>query len=136
MVGRAEKVTAGGTKSLVAAGAVGPSGRVAAGTVGTAEVPRTRGGGVGGGGQSRKIGRSQGLPSSGGDIGREVGRSQGLLCSGGGMSRGMERSRLLGREPGEEGGVAALSLREGCGGGAFLRFDRGNACLTLPVCPR
>ena len=32
--------------------------------------------------------------------------------------------------------MAALSLREECGGGAFLRFDRGNACLTLPVCLR
>ena len=45
MVGRAEKVTAGGivAKGLVAAGAVGPSGRVAAGAVGTAEVSRARG---------------------------------------------------------------------------------------------
>ena len=49
MVGRAEKVTAGGTKGLVAAGVVGPSGRVAAGAVGTAEVPRVRGCGAGGG---------------------------------------------------------------------------------------
>ena len=48
MVGRAAKVTAGGTKGLVAAGAVGPSGRAAAATVGTAEVPRTRGCGTGG----------------------------------------------------------------------------------------
>ena len=37
-----------GYKGLVAAEAVGPSGRVAAGTVGTAEVPRARGCGAGG----------------------------------------------------------------------------------------
>ena len=48
MVGRAENVTAGGIKGLVAAGAVGPSGRTAAATVGTAEVPRVRGYGTGG----------------------------------------------------------------------------------------
>ena len=47
MVGRAAKVTAGGTKGLVAAGAVGPSGRAAAATVGTTEVPRARGCGTG-----------------------------------------------------------------------------------------
>ena len=48
MVSRAAKVTAGGTKGLVAAGAVGPGGRVAAATVGAAEMPRARGYGTGG----------------------------------------------------------------------------------------
>ena len=48
MVGRAAKVTAEVTKGLVAAGAVGPSGRAAAATVRTAEVPRARGCGTGG----------------------------------------------------------------------------------------
>ena len=45
MVGRAEKVTAGGTvaEGLVTAGAVGPRGRVAARAVETAEVSRARG---------------------------------------------------------------------------------------------
>ena len=47
MVGRAAKVTAGGTRGLVAAGAVKPCGRAAAATVGTAEVPRARGCGTG-----------------------------------------------------------------------------------------
>ena len=40
MVGRAAKRTAGGTKGLGAAGAVGPSDRAAVATVGTAEVLR------------------------------------------------------------------------------------------------
>ena len=48
MVGRAAKVTAGGNRGLVAAGAVEPSGSTAAATVGTAEVPRARGCGTGG----------------------------------------------------------------------------------------
>ena len=48
MVDRAAKVTAGGTRGLVAAGAVDPSGCTAAATVGTAEVPRARGWGTGG----------------------------------------------------------------------------------------
>ena len=87
----------------------------------------------GGDEQSRKIGRSRGLPSSGGDRSREMGRSPRLLCSGSGISRGMGRSRLFGREPGEEGGVAALGRREGCGGGAFLGVNGGHACLALPV---
>ena len=45
MIGRAEKVTAGGTvaEGRVAAGAVGPRGRVEAGAVETAEVSRTKG---------------------------------------------------------------------------------------------
>ena len=62
----------------------------------------------GGGDQSRKIGRSRRLPSSGGDRNRDMGRSPRLLGSGSGVSRGMGRSRLLGREPGEEGCMAAL----------------------------
>ena len=50
MVGRVEKVTVGGTvtKGLDAAGAVGPSGCVAGGAVGTVEVSRVRGCGAGG----------------------------------------------------------------------------------------
>ena len=64
-----------------------------------------------------------------------MGRSPRLLCSGSGMSRGIGRSRWLCREPGEEGGVDALNLREGRGRGAFLSFDRSKACLTLPVSP-
>ena len=47
MVGRAEKVTAGAIKGLVAAGTVGPSGQAAAAAVGTAEVPGARGSGTG-----------------------------------------------------------------------------------------
>ena len=76
--------------------------------------------------QSRKIGRSRRLPSSGGNRSREMGRSPRLLC---------RRSRWLCREPGEKGGVDALSLREGCGRGVFLNFNRSNACLILPVSP-
>ena len=83
--------------------------------------------------QSRKIGRTWRLPSSGGDRSREMGRNPRPLCSGSGMSRGMGRSRLLSREPGEEGGVAALGRREGCGGGAYLGVDGSHACLALPV---
>ena len=134
MVGRAEKVAAGGTvsKGLEVAGAVAPSGRVAVGTVGTAEVSRVRGCGTEGGNQSRKIGRSRGLPSSEGDISREMGRSQGLLCSGSDKSRGIGRSRRLGREPGEEGGMAALGHRDGSSGGAPLSRQRGDACLLKP----
>ena len=41
----------------------------------------------------------------------------------------------MGREPGEEGGVAALGHREGCGGGACLSLEGGKACLALPVSP-
>ena len=48
MVGRAARVAAGGTRGLVGAGAVEPSGRAAAATVGTAEVPRAIGCGTGG----------------------------------------------------------------------------------------
>ena len=62
-----------------------------------------------------------------------MGRSPRLLCSGSGISRGMGRSRLLGREPGKEGGVAALGRREGCGGGAFLGVNGSYACLAFPV---
>ena len=80
-------------------------------------------------------GRSRRLPSSGGDRSHEMGRSPRLLCSGSGISRGMGRSHLLGREPGEEGGLDALSLREGCGRGVFLSLGRSNASLTLPVSP-
>ena len=87
----------------------------------------------GGNDQSGRIGRSWRLPSSGGDRSRETGRSPRLLCSGSGMSRGMRRSRLLGREPGEEGVVAALGRRKGCGGGACLGVDENHACLALPV---
>ena len=86
--------------------------------------------------QSRKVGRSRGLPSSGGDRSREMGRSQGLLCSGSDKERGIGRSRLLGREPGEEGGMAALGHRDGSSGGAFLSRQRGDACLALPEGPR
>ena len=49
------------------------------------------------------------------------------------MSRGMGRNRRLGREPGEQGGVAALGRREGCGGGTCLGVDGSHACLALPV---
>ena len=49
------------------------------------------------------------------------------------MRRGVGRRRLLGREPGEEGGVAALGRREGCGGGACLGVDGSHACLAFPV---
>ena len=48
MVGRAAEVTAGGTRGLIAAGAVEPSGSATAATVRTAEVPRARGCGTGG----------------------------------------------------------------------------------------
>ena len=96
---------------------------------GGTQSQRLRGGG---GVQSHKIGRSRGLPSSGGDISREMGRSQGLLCSGSGMSYGMRRSRLLGREPGEEGCMAALGHGDSGSGGAFLSRQRGDACLLLP----
>ena len=48
MVGRAARVT-GGTRDLVGAGAVEPSGRAAAATVGAAEAPRAIGCGTGGG---------------------------------------------------------------------------------------
>ena len=89
-----------------------------------------------GGDRSRKVGRSRGLPSSGGDRSREMGRSQGLLCRGGDKGRGIGRSRLLAREPGEEGGVAALGHRDGCGGGACLGLQGGEACLALPEGPR
>ena len=136
MVGRAANVTAGGTRGLGAAGAVEPSGRAAAATVGTAEVPRVRGCGTGGGDQSRKIGRSRRLPSSGGDRSREMGRSPRLLCSGSGMGRGMGRSRLLSPEPREEGCMAALGHGDGGSGGAFLRSQRGDACLLLSEGPR
>ena len=51
------------------------------------------------------------------------------------MGRGMGRGRLLGREPGEEGGVAALGCREGRGGGACLGVDGRHACLALTVVP-
>ena len=43
MVGRAARVPAGGTRGLVGAGAVEPSGRAATATVGTAEMSRARG---------------------------------------------------------------------------------------------
>ena len=48
MLGRAEKMTAGAmvVEGLVAAGTVGPRGRLAAGAVETAEVPGARGCGV------------------------------------------------------------------------------------------
>ena len=88
------------------------------------------------GDQSRKVGQSRELPSSGGDMSREMGRSQELLCSGSDKGRGIRRSRRLGREPGEEGGVAALGPREGCGGGACLSLEGGKTCLVLPVGPR
>ena len=45
----------------------------------------------------------------------------------------MGRSRLLGREPREENGVAALGCREGCGGGTFLRVNGGHACRAFLV---
>ena len=48
MVGRAARVAAGGTRGLVSAGAVRPSGRAAATTVGIAEVPTAGGCGTGG----------------------------------------------------------------------------------------
>ena len=86
--------------------------------------------------RSRKVGRSRGLPSSGGDISCEMGRSQGLLCSGSDKGRGIGWNRLLGREPGEEGGVAALGYRNGCGGGACLGLPGGETCLALPEGPR
>ena len=86
-----------------------------------------------GGDQRREVGQSRGLPSSGGDRSREMGRSPGLLCSRSDKGRGTGWSRLLGREPGEEGGVAALGHREGCGGGACLSLEGGKACLVLPV---
>ena len=90
-----------------------------------------------GGDQSRRIGRSRRLPSSGGDRSREIGRNPRLLCSGSGISRGLGRSRLLGREPGEEGCMAALGHGDGGSGGAFLSRQRGDACLLLlegPCC--
>ena len=89
----------------------------------------------GGDDQSRKIDRRWRLPSSGGDRSCEMGRSPRLRCSGGGLSHRIGRSRWLCRQPGEEGGVDALSLHEGCGRGAFLSFDRSNACLTFPMSP-
>ena len=89
----------------------------------------------GGGNQSRKVGRSRRLSSSGGDRSREVGPSPWLLCSRSGISRGKGRSRLLGREPSEEGGLDTLGLREGRVLGLFLGFERSNACLTLHVGP-
>ena len=48
MVCRVARVTAGGTRGLVGAGAVEPSGRAAAATVGTVEAPRAIGCGTGG----------------------------------------------------------------------------------------
>ena len=86
-----------------------------------------------GGNQSR--GRSRRLPSSGGDSSREVGPSPRRLCGRSGTNRRKGRSRLLGREPGEEGGLDTLDLREGCGRGLFLGFERSNAWLTLHVGP-
>ena len=58
-----------------------------------------------------------------------------LLCGGSGINRGNERSRLLGREPGEEGSLDALGFLESCGRRSFLSFKRSDACLTLPVRP-
>ena len=113
MVGRAAEVTAGVTRGLIAAGAVEPSGSATAATVRTAEVPRARGCGTGGGDRTRKIGRNRRLPSSGGDRSREMGWSPRMLWSGSGISRGMGRSRLLGREPGEEACMAARPRRWG-----------------------
>ena len=49
MVCRVARVTAGGTRGLVAVGAVEPSGRAAAATVETVEAPRAIGCGTGGG---------------------------------------------------------------------------------------
>ena len=49
------------------------------------------------------------------------------------MGRVMGRGRLLGREPGEEGG--ALGCREGRGGEACLGVDGRHVCLVLPVVP-
>ena len=64
-----------------------------------------------------------------------MGPSPRLLCGGSGINRGKGRSRLLGREPGEEGSSDALGFLESCGRGSFLSFKRSNACLTLPVRP-
>ena len=83
MVGRAAKVAAAGTRGLVAAGAVEPSGRAAVATVGTAEVPRARGCGAGG---TTKVAR---LPEAGGcraaeatEVARWVG-ARGCCAAGG-----------------------------------------------------
>ena len=58
-----------------------------------------------------------------------------LLGREGGISRGKGRSRLLGREPREEGGLDTLGLREGRGLGLLFCFEGSNAGLTLHVGP-
>ena len=64
-----------------------------------------------------------------------MGPSPRLLGGGSGISRGKGRSRLLGREPGEEGGLDTLGPREGRGLGLFFFFEGSNAGLTLHVGP-
>ena len=136
MVGRAKKVTAGGivAEGLVAAGAGAERSRRSGsgGDRGGVQSQRLRGGG---GDQSREAGQSQ-LPCSGGDRSRKFGRSRGLPGRGSDQGRGIGRSRLLGREPGEKRGIGALGHRDGCGGGAFLGLQKGEACLALPEGPR
>ena len=60
-----------------------------------------------------------------------VGRSGMLPSSGSGMSRGVGRSRLMGRESGEEGCMSALGHGDGGDGGVFLGRQRDDACLLL-----
>ena len=60
MVGRAARLAAGSTRGLVGAGAVEPSGRAAAATVGTAEVPRAIGCGTGGATQVARLAEARG----------------------------------------------------------------------------
>ena len=91
MACRAVSVSTGGARSPVGAGAVEPSERVTAATVGTVGAPVAAG------------------------------------CEAGGATK----IARLAREPREEGGVAALLRREGCGGGTFLGFYGGHACLVL-----
>ena len=63
MVGRAARVT-GGTRGLVGAGAVEPSCRVAAATVGTAETPRAIGCGTGGANKVARVVEAGGCRAS------------------------------------------------------------------------
>ena len=83
MVGRAAKVTAGGTRGVVAAGVVEPSGRAAAATMGTAEVPRARGCGTGGANKVARLAEAGGCRAAEAtEVARWVG-AQGWCAAGG-----------------------------------------------------
>ena len=95
MVGRPEKVTAGGTvaEGMVAAGTVGPRGRVAARAVETAEVSGARGCRAVGATKVARLAKAGCRAAGATKVARC--RSRGLLCGGGNKSREGDRSRGL-----------------------------------------